>query len=379
MTTALQDLLQQAVLDAGAAATDPDRWTGCIAAIGAVTHAAGAALYTHDPARQQGPIAVHGNMAAGSPAYWGHWVHHDPWDHAARKTNMFRSAGEIRLGQEFLSLADYKKTAYFDGHGRAQDSAHKLILQVNDAADPLVPITFLTLTRGFRQEPFGLPEKNLVRRLWPSLRKAIHAQALLRRMPQARDLGEAGIEQLPLPCWVLRSDGRLDFANKQAQGLMHEAAWLGVAAGKLVRMGSLEQAMLRTLLDEAAFNGTSHRLIAYQENLDAPLCRASIRVVSILASPLYAATWPHAQALLMLELPRRDDDPEWIRSLVGPTYALTPNECRVLELLAKGQSVPQIARTLRITSVTVRTHLRGLREKTGRRSQTDLVRLAFGR
>ena len=52
---------------------------------------------------------------------------------------------------------------------------------------------------------------------------------------------------------------------------------------------------------------------------------------------------------------------------------------RVLALLVEGKAVAAIAEALGIGKVTVQTHLRSLGEKTGRRSQVDLVRLGLGR
>lgn len=128
-----------------------------------------------------------------------------------------------------------------------------------------------------------------------------------------------------------------------------------------------------------ALGGGHHGLVAYPRNHSAPLCRAVIRVVPIKASPLYAATWPHATALLRLELTPVHDDHDRIKKHLAPHYRLTHNECRVLELLVAGQSDALIADALNVTSVTVRTHLRGLREKAGRRSKSHLVRLCLGR
>jgi DNA-binding CsgD family transcriptional regulator len=57
-------------------------------------------------------------------------------------------------------------------------------------------------------------------------------------------------------------------------------------------------------------------------------------------------------------------------------YDLTPAESRVFELIAEGQSQPDVARSLGIALSTVKTHLLHVFDKTKCRRQAELVRLA---
>lgn len=375
-----RDLLRQALQEAGSAATDPHRWDACIAALSRATDAAGAALFRPKPELRAGPVALAGTMVPGADVYWSLWVRHDPWNLAAVGTDLFQKAGEIRTGREFLSDEDYRRSPYYEGIGRQRDSGHKLFLKICDAADPLAPVTHLTLSRSFRQEPFGNTERAMLRRLWPHLRHSVQTQALLGRVQHAQHVAESALHQLPYPCWVLRADGSVDFANRLAEAAMQANAWLCTVAGRLVRLADLDAAALRALVAAAAAGTGGHQLVAYADRRTGQLCRAAVRIAPIAESPLYATTWPHAHALLLLELPvPLSEDGDWINSHVAPYYGLTPNERRTLEMLAMGQSVAGIAQALNITEATVRTHLRGLREKTGRRSQAALVRLGLGR
>jgi len=56
-------------------------------------------------------------------------------------------------------------------------------------------------------------------------------------------------------------------------------------------------------------------------------------------------------------------------------YRLTPAEARVACAIASGVGVAEVARQLRISSSTVRTHLAQVYGKTGTRSQTQLGRI----
>jgi DNA-binding CsgD family transcriptional regulator len=61
--------------------------------------------------------------------------------------------------------------------------------------------------------------------------------------------------------------------------------------------------------------------------------------------------------------------------MIGKLYMLTPSEMRVLLAIVEDGGVPTVAETLGISEDTVRTHLKHLFEKTGKRRQADLVKL----
>jgi len=60
----------------------------------------------------------------------------------------------------------------------------------------------------------------------------------------------------------------------------------------------------------------------------------------------------------------------------GPKPYLTPQERRILTLLARGERDREIAEELTISVRTVHSHLERIREKTGKRRRAELTRLA---
>jgi DNA-binding CsgD family transcriptional regulator len=64
--------------------------------------------------------------------------------------------------------------------------------------------------------------------------------------------------------------------------------------------------------------------------------------------------------------------------LVQSLFDLTPAEARVARSLASGKTVEDIAAESRISANTVRTHVRGVLEKTGRTRQAEVVALLTG-
>lgn len=83
--------------------------------------------------------------------------------------------------------------------------------------------------------------------------------------------------------------------------------------------------------------------------------------------------------LLGLVPPQRDvvgENPSLVYAL-QEQHGLTRAEARVAARLAEGMAVPDIARDLRVTVETVRTHLKRAYGKTGARRQAELVRIVL--
>lgn len=370
--------LHLAIEAAHAAVTDPARWADCLTATAHAAQAAGAALFRPGASPSGGALVVHGTMAHNHRAYFDHWVQRDPWNAALAAARPFDAAGDLRLSQELISPQAYRQTDYFDGHGRHHDSGHKLFLKVCDAADPISPPVHLTLNRPLAHEPFGEGEAAVIARLWPHLRQAVQAFALLRQVQTTQRLAESALDQLPMPAWIVRADHRIEFANGAALLAGRDCRWIKIEGGRLVRFGALAEELLRDALSRCA-QGVGHaREFAYPRAPD-QIGRGTVRLVPIQESPLYAVTWPHASALILLDTPDPEVDRDYITGHLGPHFSLTPAECRVLSLLASGLEPKEIAKALSISPATASVHLRALREKTGRRTQVGLVRLVLGR
>lgn len=62
---------------------------------------------------------------------------------------------------------------------------------------------------------------------------------------------------------------------------------------------------------------------------------------------------------------------------IDPLQALTTRECEILQLLAEGKTVSQIAQTLIISENTVYTHQKNIKTKLGLRNRAEMVRFAL--
>lgn len=83
---------------------------------------------------------------------------------------------------------------------------------------------------------------------------------------------------------------------------------------------------------------------------------------------------PAGEGCLLLIFLQREDESRHVEQ-VASRFGLTVAERRLLALLFEGMSLAGAALSLGVARTTVRTHLQRIFDKTGRRRQSDLVRL----
>ncbi|HMN83570.1 MAG TPA: helix-turn-helix transcriptional regulator [Burkholderiaceae bacterium] len=139
-----------------------------------------------------------------------------------------------------------------------------------------------------------------------------------------------------------------------------------------MRIGSLGLAELKALIRVAKSGGSGMAIAAAADK------QMVLRATGVAESTPVGHAWPQAAALLTVEAACEGDQHEWLRHLAR-RYRLTPMEQVVLRRIGMGETVDAIAVELGVLPSTVRTHLNALFDKTGRRRQSQLLRLALGR
>lgn len=167
---------------------------------------------------------------------------------------------------------------------------------------------------------------------------------------------------------VVRSDGRIEFANRAMRQLLRRNSNARVHNLRLSPTDARDAAF-SALVGEAATRGVRRfgRLVSDDV------------VYEVCALPLRQRDQPHGGSgfamLLARDIATRDEiDLDYLASVFG----LTITEARLTRAVCNGASVDQAAEQMTITAATVRTHLKRIYAKTGVRRQVDLVRLVTG-
>lgn len=186
-------------------------------------------------------------------------------------------------------------------------------------------------------------------------------------------LVRAVLDAVSVPILVLGPEAQIEFSNAAGYTLLaRSGTWLDSEREALVRIGSLGLAELKALIGAARTGGSGMAIAAAADR------QMVLRATGVAESTPVGHVWPQAAALLTVEAAHEGDQHEWLRHLAR-RYRLTPMEGVVLRRIGMGETVDAIAVELGVLPSTVRTHLNALFDKTGRRRQSELLRLALGR
>lgn len=186
-------------------------------------------------------------------------------------------------------------------------------------------------------------------------------------------LVQAVLDAVSVPILVLGSEAQIEFSNAAGYALLaRSGTWLDSEREALVRIGSLGLVELKALIRVAKSGGSSTAMAAASDK------QMVLRVTGVVESMPLGHVWPQAAALLTVETAYERDQHEWLRHLAR-RYRLTPMERMVLRRIGMGETVEAIGVELGVLPSTVRTHLTALFDKTGRRRQSELLRLVLGR
>jgi len=209
--------------------------------------------------------------------------------------------------------------------------------------------------------------------LVPHFARALTVQCRLAEADLQRAAALEAIDRLGVGTVFVNAQGRVAFANHDAEAVLAQADGLRVEDGELVVAGAEDAATLRHAVREAALAGAQRqdqagRAFTFSRPsglppwrvLVAPLRDTHLRVGPGQADAVVFITDPAAVRLPSAEL-------------IAQSFGLTPAEARVAALLARGSGIPAVAEALGVSINTVRTHAARVFEKTGTERQAELV------
>ena len=190
---------------------------------------------------------------------------------------------------------------------------------------------------------------------------------LLERNHEREKLALEALDQLAAGVLILDCQARVLFANKAAREIATAGDVL-VLTDRTVRCRQREQSdVLRRLVGSAIAGGPGGSLLLNASSRRLPVSALVTPLVGTLAASL-AAQGLQGAAAIFLSDPERD-----AVALTGhlqALYKLSPTEARVAWLIARSESISDVAKSLGLAPETVRTHLKHIFAK--RRSHVAL-------
>lgn len=169
---------------------------------------------------------------------------------------------------------------------------------------------------------------------------------------------------LHVPAFICESDASLLAVSAKGQVLLDDRQWFTLRGKVLQTIEPSAQAGLLAALQQSGVSEPPDNVVI-RDKADAPL------LVEILPCPIRpGANHPDRKVLLARPARRRD---LWVSSLSRKVFGLTEAESIVASYLVAGKSVAEIAKLCGITVGTARSHLKRIFDKSGARSQAEVV------
>lgn len=357
MSTTTHDAL---LLQAYEAVGEPSRWDRLLGRWATALEADSGLLFTPSDQFNEQPIHGHAYDFENARAYGEYFHLHDDWTLTARSRGLFK-AGHTGSGEAIIPQNRLRRSLFYNDFLRRMGQEWLLcsvLFQEGNAQ--AMPETVLSFYRRTGRRAFGRGATAALQRAVPHLQRCLLLHHELLRARAERSVIESGLDQLGVGMVMLHADGRVLFANRQAETVLRAGTDAQLTAPPVLPI--LQQ------LDRRARQGhyTGQRVQTAQ-------------------GPLFAMSTPGQRAALGNPQPSTSGAVIWLigarhtgqgaLSLAAQLFGLTPAEQKVLSLLMQDHTPKQIAQRLDIQVSTVRTQLSALLQKTGVRRQQELLRL----
>jgi DNA-binding CsgD family transcriptional regulator/PAS domain-containing protein len=228
--------------------------------------------------------------------------------------------------------------------------------------------------QGEKRLDFGEPQRIVLERLVPHLRRAVQLQANLGAAIERQALLEDTLEAVAVGVLLLDESGDVVHANAAARHIIGRGDGLRLRERRLrASSPSADRALQQAIAGAVATRDGLHPLGGAALSVS----RSQHGSYQVLVSPGPGAgarsELRRASAIVMIG----DPDAGLVSSerLLARLYGLTPSEARLARAVASGDSLAFHAEQCGIAVSTVRWTMKQLLHKTGVRRQADLVRL----
>jgi DNA-binding CsgD family transcriptional regulator/PAS domain-containing protein len=217
-------------------------------------------------------------------------------------------------------------------------------------------------------------EVDLMRLLSPHIQRAVTISNMLELATIAAATFESTLDSLTVGVFLVDAHMRLIHANRAGHDMLAKADPLRLDMGVLK---TWLPATTAALLDSVILAGRNRHSVGRTGiGIPAPGPQGSNAVATVLplAEDHDRRRWISGAVAAIFVGASANPAPIPIKAMTA-LYDLTPAEARVLEQIASGLAIAQIAQGIGVADSTVKTHLSSLFGKTGTSRQIDLVRL----
>jgi DNA-binding CsgD family transcriptional regulator len=276
--------------------------------------------------------------------------------------------GVTHLLENLMPRASFERTAYYNEFLAPQGINHGLLMNLALETEAVSGIGFY---RGRARGEFGREEERLLQAIAPHLRRAVALNLRLQSIEMQRESTAEMLNRCADGALLLDAQARVLFANCAAEALLREGETLRVKDGRLAASTPATTAALRNLI--AGGDGVAAGGALALPRTDGT--RMAARVLPLKAETAWLSRSP--AAIMFVKDPRASGLPS--RDQIKELFDLTPAQAATAREILNGDGIQAVARRLRISPATARTHLLEVFQKTGTNRQAELVRVILQR
>jgi DNA-binding CsgD family transcriptional regulator len=227
------------------------------------------------------------------------------------------------------------------------------------------------------EEPFGEAQIAGANAIVPHLQRAFRMRMLLDAAKHARVAVADVLDRLPLGMLVLDGKRQVLIENASAGQILALEDGIAVRSRGLVAGDARENTKLQESI-KAALESTAEQGLSGTSFMQ--ISRPSGRQpFSVMISPLLSAPSGALSSEAVVACFISDPEAGHAPTLeaLGQIYGLTPAEAEIVQLMARGLPLDEIAEDRGISLNTVRSHLKRIFNKTGTSRQGELLRLVM--
>jgi len=277
----------------------------------------------------------------------------------------------ILLPRDLAPQIDVFSTPFYQ-YWAAPQNIHQ-VLEAVALSEP-TRLGLFCITRRADKGPFSADEIDLLRRLAPHIRRAITISDLLDLKSVERQAFASVIDTISAGICVVGEDGEILHANAAAREMMEKDGPIRSENGHLNGTDKAGAEALRSAIGQVRLSPQGLQVTGIGVPLKGKGGKLAVaHVLPLDRGDIRTRLVPQALAAVFIqpEEPARFADLETI----GRSFGFTPAETRLVEGLASGLTMTEVAETLGIGAVTAKTHLQNVFAKCNVSRQIDLLAL----
>ncbi len=359
------------------ASVHPEQWNGVVAAIAASFSSNRGLLFTPYLAPQHGGLIFPTGIDEAALQLWAsNYIDKDIWALHLQKKGI--SDGMAYTDKDLVPREEFLASVFYREFLSTMDIA-RTCGGVVFSGSPDLPATMLAIFRGANDSPFDRDDVSWMKLLISHISRGL---GLMQRLDTVRLQNTsllASFDRLSFGVALLNDRMQVLHLNQAGQRVMNRRDGIFISADRLLESspagGSQNLSHWLTTVRDTPAAEQGHFLEECRVVRNVGQRHYAIQCSAVLSASAWTAQSEEVKYVVFIIDPAALQLPSTARLVA--VYGLTEAQAKVAREFSGGGTYKQVARRLRISEETVRSHIKEIYPKTRVNRQADLVRLVL--